>query len=198
MTGIYKIINPKGKVYIGQAVNITTRLKYYKGLNCKNQVKLYRSILKYGWENHKVEVLLQCTVDDLNLWERHYQELFTSVEKGLNCKYTGSSDRKGRVSKEVISKLRNSIMGHIVSEETKKKISDSLKGRKHDRERVEKMRNSKIGKSVNKGRVFSDEHKLNLSKANSKPKEKVKCKYCDREISVQNLSRHENICKTNS
>ena len=38
MIGIYKITNPKGKIYIGQSINIENRFKVYKRYNCKGQV----------------------------------------------------------------------------------------------------------------------------------------------------------------
>jgi len=59
MIGIYKIINPFGKIYIGQSVNIEKRFKTYKALskNVIGQTKLYRSLKKYGAENHKFEIL---------------------------------------------------------------------------------------------------------------------------------------------
>ena len=56
MIGIYKITSPSGKVYVGQSVNIERRLKEYKILKCKKQVKLYNSFIKYGFENHKIEI----------------------------------------------------------------------------------------------------------------------------------------------
>lgn len=43
MIGIYKITNPKGKVYIGQSIDINERFKTYSYLKCKNQTKLYNS-----------------------------------------------------------------------------------------------------------------------------------------------------------
>jgi group I intron endonuclease len=51
MVGIYKITNPKGKIYIGQSVDIEKRKYYYQALHCKKQTMLYNSIKKYGWDN---------------------------------------------------------------------------------------------------------------------------------------------------
>ena len=49
MIGIYKITNPKGKIYIGQSTNIEERWekghKYSSGWG----VKLKNSLNKYGW-----------------------------------------------------------------------------------------------------------------------------------------------------
>lgn len=86
MIGIYKITSPSGKVYIGQSVNIEKRFKAYKYLNkVKNQKRLFNSLNKYGYGNHNFEILIECTTDDLNKLERHYQDLYNVLgEKGLN------------------------------------------------------------------------------------------------------------------
>ena len=69
MVGIYKITNPKGKVYIGYSKDIENRFKYYKRLNCKGQRKLYNSLKKYGPDNHIFEIVEECNLVDLNLKE---------------------------------------------------------------------------------------------------------------------------------
>ena len=112
MIGIYKITSPSNKVYIGQSINIERRLRYYKRIACKEQIKIYNSLLKYGVDAHIFEVLELCDTKDLNNRERHYQDLYDSVANGLNLLYVKSEHFNG---------------GH--SEESKKKISDSLKGR---------------------------------------------------------------------
>lgn len=76
MIGIYKITNPKGRIYIGSSKNIPYRWEhYYKRLNCKKQVKLFNSFLKYGYENHTFEVIEECTIDVLLKRENYYGHL---------------------------------------------------------------------------------------------------------------------------
>lgn len=111
MIGIYKITSPSGRIYIGQSNNIERRFKEYKSLNnCKTQLKLFRSFLKYGVINHIFEFVEECIIEELNIKERYYQELFDCVEYGLNCFYTKTNE-KPRVN----------------SKEYKQKISDTLK-----------------------------------------------------------------------
>ena len=71
MTGIYKITSPKNRVYIGQSVNIKSRWSRYKKRLPKSQIKLNRSFLKYGVENHLFEVVEECLVSELNEKERY-------------------------------------------------------------------------------------------------------------------------------
>ena len=46
--GIYKITNPKDKVYIGQSSNIEKRKYYYFSIKCDKQPKIYNSICCIG------------------------------------------------------------------------------------------------------------------------------------------------------
>lgn len=59
--GIYKLTSPSGKHYIGQTTDIDKRLKHYKRVDCKTQVKLFRAIEKYGFENFLIEILYETT-----------------------------------------------------------------------------------------------------------------------------------------
>ena len=133
MIGIYKIISPKGRIYVGQSVNIEDRWLQYKSLkNCTNQPRLYNSFIKYGVNNHKFEVLKECSTKDLNENERYWQEKYNVLKEGLNCKFTQTKDRSGCLSAETRKKLSISHKGKKrspMSEETKKKISNSQKGK---------------------------------------------------------------------
>lgn len=126
--GIYKITNPKGLIYIGQSVNLFKRLSEYKGMtNCSKQFGIYNSLVKYGPNNHTYEILETCEISELNAKERYYQEKFNSVEKGLNCRLTKSTDKSGKLSKETIDKLKAYQSTRPV--ETIAKISESRKGK---------------------------------------------------------------------
>ena len=63
MIGIYKIITPSNQIYIGQSWDIEKRFNQYKILNCKNQIRIYRSFVKYGVENHKFEIIKSVSHD---------------------------------------------------------------------------------------------------------------------------------------
>ena len=73
---IYKITSSKNRVYIGQTINFKVRFSQYQRLDCKNQKKLYNSLLKYGVEKHKFEIICECDINELNDKERYYQDLY--------------------------------------------------------------------------------------------------------------------------
>lgn len=138
--GIYKIVSPTNKLYIGQSVDIEKRFNGYKKLHCKNQTKLYHSFKKHGVENHKFEVITECEIEQLNELERYYQDLYSVIGTGLNCRLTESDDKSGEMS-----------------DETKLKIGLASKGRKHSDE-------AKLKMSLAKQNMLP-ETKLKISKA---------------------------------
>ena len=74
--GVYKVISPSGKVYIGQSVNLENRFYKYSKLRCERQPKLYSSLSKYGPENYEVEILEESfNIDYLNKMEMYYISL---------------------------------------------------------------------------------------------------------------------------
>ena len=149
MIGIYKITNPKGKIYIGQTIDFDRRVYQYKMLNCKEQPKLYNSLKKYGYDNHVIELIHQCQETNLTILERYYQELYKTVENdNLNCFLVTTKDKTGRHT-----------------EETKRKMSESAKGKKKTAEHIAKLPQNQKGY---KGKKRSEETKLKQSLNNGK------------------------------
>jgi group I intron endonuclease len=135
-TGIYKIINTStNKIYVGSAVNIESRWKEHLNdlkMNKHHSIKLQRSYNKHGLNCFKFEIIEECDKKLLIKQEQHYIDSLNSFHEGYNSSPTAGSR-----------------LGSIQSEETKKKISDTLKGRP----------------SPNKGKIASQATKDKLSKA---------------------------------
>ncbi len=135
IVGIYKITSPKGKIYIGQSININDRWYVgYEKMNCKGQPKLYNSLQKYGWKNHIFEIIEKCNLKQLNkretFWKKYYLNEF-GWKMMLFCELYD----KG---------------GGPKSEETKRKIGNSnkgkvgwIKGKSRSEEDKQKMRKPK-------------------------------------------------------
>jgi len=165
MTGVYLIQSPAEKIYIGQATDIEKRWEAYKKLNnCKGQTRLYRSFKKYGVENHKFYVAYECEEKDLNKEERFYQEVFgVTGRNGLNCYLTETNEKQKQYSVETRKKMSESHKGKIFSEEHKQKISDSLKKTMTLERRKAVSATHKGRKSPMKGRTHSEETKKKMS-----------------------------------
>ena len=106
--GIYKIVSPSGKVYIGQSRVIQNRWRRHKEAN-RMYSKLHSSLKKHGWRNHIFKIIHELPEDvdqeDLNRYEALYMDLYKSVFiELLNIKEAGSLGRFSEESKKRMSK----------------------------------------------------------------------------------------------
>lgn len=189
MIGIYKITSPTGKVYIGQSVNVEKRLADYKSCKAKKQPRLNRSFLKHGYENHKIEIICECSIEELNDKERYYQDLFSCIgENGLNCVLTTSSDRSGYLNEEVKNKLK----GKPRPESVRLKISESNKGKKLSKEHRKKISENSRNISEETRQKYRDSHIGNYQSEETKKKisETLKGKPRSEETKLKIASRH--------
>lgn len=106
MIGIYKITNNiNNKVYIGQSINIESRIKDHFFKNYSNE-KHYHGVLdkeirETGVENFSWEILKECKREELNQYEIYYISLYNSCDplKGYNIKGGGSPILNGQKRK---------------------------------------------------------------------------------------------------
>jgi hypothetical protein len=165
-SGVYKITSPSGKIYIGEAINLKERCSFYLNPNSvKKQRAIYNSLIKYSVEKHIIEIVEFCEINKLLERERYWQEFYNSVNDGLNCYLTKTNEKK-----------------KVLSEETKKLMSDKSKGernhffgKKHtDRSLLKISKASKGENNVNYGsKLKNDDWLLKQSKSNSKTPIKV-------------------------
>lgn len=167
--GIYMIQNKvNNKIYIGQAVDIEDRWRDHRR-DLTNRRKENRHFInawkRYGEENFEFTILLECEESDLNMYEEYYIfELMTYDHRvGYNKTYGGGS---GRPTEEAKRKMSESSKGKYHSEETKRKLSEANKGEKnsfygkyHSEETKRKISES------NKGRQRSEEIKRKISES---------------------------------
>jgi group I intron endonuclease len=99
MKGIYKIVSPSNKVYIGQSHDIEKRQKHYTPGRCKHQRKINSSLKKYGHKNHVFEIVIVLP-NDINQEVLDNYEIFVYnqfIEAGydmLNLKDCGNGGGK--------------------------------------------------------------------------------------------------------
>lgn len=138
-SGVYFIENiNNNKIYIGSSTNVGKRLN--KHLNLLRRGKHHSTILQNSWNKHgedsfRFYLIEECKKEDLLVREQHYID---SRKPEYNmCPIAGSQ------------------LGFRHSEETKRKISESLKGhagafagKTHSEETKEKMRQANLGKKM--------------------------------------------------
>lgn len=127
--GIYRIISPSGKIYIGQTWNSRKRFSNYKNLYCKTQIKLYNSFKKYGFNNHNIEIIHELPEDVSQDIMDNYEKLYVEQYKSccvelMNLREPGS---RGKHSEESKKKMRDNWNRPIPTDKIKEKISSSLK-----------------------------------------------------------------------
>ena len=153
MVGIYKITNPNGKIYIGQSIDISKRIQSYRYSSTSKQTKLYRSILKYGIDNHIFDIVEECSICKLNERERYWQEHYNVIgPNGLNCNIQGYEGKSGKLSDQTIDKIKKNRKG----------ITSKYKN--------PELRILKISKSLT-GKKLSDAHKMSISISNTGKKQ---------------------------
>jgi group I intron endonuclease len=133
-TGIYAIRNVQnGNLYIGSALRFGWRTKkhrLYLDRGTHHSPHLQRAWKKYGSDAFRFELLLRCRKDDLIFFE---QRAIDSYKPEYNiCRKAGSCLGVKR-SEEFKRKLREKGAPYVMSEDVKKRISASLKGRPHGR-----------------------------------------------------------------
>lgn len=170
MIGIYQITNPNGKAYIGKATNWNKRQNDYKSLNCKKQPKIYRSLLKYGVENHVYELIKKCTKKQLDKFEVYYKQQFINQfgwENALFCEIYDIGG--GPKSNETKLKMSNSQKGlpKPKPEDFGEKHSKRMKGRKYTKEHCENISKANKGKKRTKEQ---NEYLSSITKGIPKPK----------------------------
>lgn len=161
--GIYLIINKiNKKVYVGSSNCIQRRWMEHKSTlnrNVHGNEYLQNAWNKYGSENFEIIVLEQCSEDILVDREGYWTNFYDAFDRSKGYNLTDTKRRK--LSSETKLKLSKSHMGKILTDETKKKLSDINKGisRPHTDESKKKI------SEAHKGKTFSDVHLANLSKA---------------------------------
>lgn len=134
IVGIYKIVSPTGRVYIGQSWEIGNRWRQHKGMRSKGCQLLNRSFCKYGAEAHEFSVIHKLPHDVSQNVLNEYEIFYIKIYRDANIKLMNLSDGG---------------LNCVPSEETRRKISQSNKGKhfiKKTPEQKEKQRLSMLGK----------------------------------------------------
>ena len=135
---IYQITNKiTNDVYVGKtSQTFKKRINSHKSIAKRGKGSfLHKAIRKYGIENFSFHVLEENIVDEPTLSER---EIFyiKSIQPRYNLTSGGDGMSGYKQTKDHIEKRVSSYRGKSLSEETKKKLSLSKKGRVSNRKGV--------------------------------------------------------------
>lgn len=178
---IYKITSPSGRIYIGKTCNPTNRLRKYKNKGAKNQPLIYRSICKYGIENHIIEIIdsfegtsSYCNGKEI-FWIRTYMSNHSKwpKQRGLNVTDGGKSSLGWNPSSETRKKMSIARKNRKMSEDGKRRVSEFMKGhkynvgKKHSEESIKRGLDTKKrnGYKRRTGFKHSEETKIKMSQS---------------------------------
>ena len=140
MIGIYKITTTNNnKIYIGQSTNVEKRWKYHLkkfSENKHNNPYMQNVFNKYGEKVFKFEIIEECKLEELNDREQYWIECFGGVNSKDNYNVRMGGNGGGLLSEETKKKISATLKGHEFwgpfhySEEQKKAISERMTGRK--------------------------------------------------------------------
>lgn len=193
---IYLITNKLNrKIYIGK--HSTNNLEDgYMG----SGKLIKKAIQKYGIENFTKEYLAFCdTEDTLNWFEKFYIKKYKARENGYNLTDGGDGVigiTGMKRSDETKKKLSNSHKGKLFSDEHKNKLSVAHKGKQRSEEHKRKLSES------NKGKRRSEETRIKIGKAGLgrhwKMSEEIKRKRIESGLNNKRLSKQQIITLINS
>lgn len=114
-------------------MDMVNRMSAYRKNTCKNQRRLYKSLIDFGFDSHEVKHLHELPTDVSNEVVNNYERLYIKFYKDAGC--------------EMLNLTDGGVSNYAHSEETKKKMSknrsaagnEKLKGRKRSKEFSEKI-----------------------------------------------------------
>lgn len=120
---IYRAIFPNGKCYIGLTRGNLKRRKYEHLYRSKTKYNLpfYNAINKHGWDNLEWEILHSCEI--LTEAENKEIEFIKYFQNNYNVSAGGNA---GLISDETRKKISEKLKGRIFTQEWKSKISKSV------------------------------------------------------------------------
>lgn len=130
---IYKITSPFGRIYIGKTVHFKNRINSYRNNHNSAQHLIYRSIKKYGWENHLFEIIHYAPVNELDEWEikyiHEYNSFYYDNPSGMNLTKGGGGTLGVKQSEETRKNRALKRIGTKHTDATKKLMSELKKGK---------------------------------------------------------------------
>ena len=198
--GIYKITNNiNNKVYIGCSNNIERRWREHKthgrtGQYANNHHVLYSAMTKYGIDNFSLEILEECSQQEIYDKEKYWIDYYNSYNNGYNMTFGGEGHKEFvKINQEILNDIRIYLLNTGVPMSI---ISDKYNF------------SVKTISDINVGNIWYDEqYKYPLRKSERNPhyfatedykNSKKYCKICGKELKTGNFTGYCKNCINNN
>ena len=128
---------PTGKKYVGQTIDEIRRKSKHLRESKSKDLKFYRAVRKYGWENFIYGVIGEFEENNLDEMEIYYIEKFNSFKNGYNSTAGGGGLRGYLFPEESKKLISKSQLG--VPKNHGANVSLGLTGRKLSKNHIEKI-----------------------------------------------------------
>ena len=163
---VYMHTAPNNKRYVGITSTETLVRWGYNGEGYRLQM-FYRAIKKYGWKNIKHEILFcNLTKKQAEALEVEIIKYYKSNDKKYGYNIEGGGNSCGKISEETKKKISKSVKAGLTPERLKK-LSDAHKGQigrrgfKHSEQSKKNMSNGRLGMKLSEEtkKKLSENHK---------------------------------------
>lgn len=168
---VYRHTTPNGKVYIG-ITGQNPEKRWNRGNGYRANKHFWNAIKRYGWDNIRHEIL-HCgiTKEEACLHEIELIAKHKSNNSDFGYNNSDGGEKPSNGSKRTDSEKRHLseiFKGRVISEETRKRMSESAKNRNPETRRRKQTEETRRKLSeAHKGLKIADETKRKLSIANS-------------------------------
>lgn len=160
-----------GKKYIGITSQKPTK-RWQNGKHYDGNAHFYAAICKYGWDGFRHDILYtELTQEEAERLEVELIKKYQTQDpaKGYNLADGGAARKGWHHTEEARKKMSLSRKGRSIPEETREKIREANKGHGVSAEARKKMSLSKLGKPGNKPNAETRK-KMSLSRPQELPK----------------------------
>lgn len=168
---VYVHVCPNGKRYVGCTTQAKPERRWLEGRGYRHNEHFYRAILKYGWTNFQHEVFEVESEEEMYRKEVELISFYHSNDPryGYNHSSGGEKSASGCIrSEETRKKMSEALKGKTHSEETRRKISEALKGKPHKPFSEEAKRHMSEAKKGKPHKPCSEEARKHMSEAAKK------------------------------